>query len=219
MPPALLDFWKLFASEQADVAGGVALTSRPVPLSFANGVWQPDPDKLAEVVTWCRERNMPPAAFWSAAAPPPQGPGNPRLELSLETHSPAGAAREDTIVEQIGWQHCRPVAELFALRHDRMDVEEELSLVLARAMQRDDRMAAFLAYQEDRVAAAGVALIRQQGTVAWLEGDAAPALVAHLRHDVATSPLQVLQVRRDPPPEPSTGIGRWLLELADTSGP
>ena len=215
MQQTLLEFWRLLADEQVEVAGGVGLASPPVPLSFANGVWQPDPHRLTEVATWCRHRGMPPAILWTGDETPPRA-GDLALEVRLVVHrvdpTPAGTqgGAIEVVIEQIGWQHCRPMAELFARKHDRMDVEEELTLVLARALQRDARTVAYLAYDGDRVAAAGLALIAQHDAVAWLDGEAEAALVAQLAHDAPASNLHLMRAPA-PASSPGPGVARWLI--------
>jgi hypothetical protein len=147
MHAPLRAFWELFATAESEVAGGVGLSSRPTPLIFANGVWDPDPERLDEAAAWCAAQRLPPAAFVGVDHPLPETHTVERLlvasSIASETENGRPAA---SVVEQVGWTHTRPLAELFAYRYDRMDIEEELVRTVAGAMQRNKALEAYLAF-------------------------------------------------------------------------
>lgn len=170
--PALLDFWALFARKRAEVAGGTGLSSRPVPLLFANGVWNPEPERLAEAAAWCRRQGVPPAVLFAGT----DLPAGLEAERVLTASPLTGAATDGVYLEQIGPLQIRPLAELFAYRYDRMDIEIELAIALTAVLEREQRLEAFLAYHESDGEPAGAALAytpadpeRNPAVLVWAE--------------------------------------------------
>jgi hypothetical protein len=150
-------FWELFATARTEVAGGIGLDSRPTPFNFANGVWGPDPDRMDEAAAWCHEHRLPPAAIVGSAHPLTRTLTVERLLVAYDVAAKPRSDGATTVVEQVGWTHTRPLAELFAYRYDRMDIEEELVRTVAGAMQRHGALDAYLAF-DHRGEPAGAAL-------------------------------------------------------------
>lgn len=220
MTERLLEFWSLFAGERAPVAGGVGLSSRPAPLSFANGVWGPEPDAAAAASAWCRAREMPAAVLTTGTV------AAGRIEAVL-TAKPVAAtvadapsrAGEIVRLEQIGWMHIRPLAELVAYRYDRMDIETELVACLTAAMERQPRLEAYLAYDETTSAFTGgglgyAAADRDAPLLIWAEDRGA--------HDVAAAIAARSPERRSfrlissaAPPEPTAAEPEpiWIARI------
>ena len=213
----LFAFWALFANEHQRVAGGEALASPPVPLLFANATWNPDLDRLDEVVRWHESRGAPAAIVLPCTpdlrADAQQAGLTPAERLSLVQADGGPANGRDGNVEQIGWMHVRPVAERFARTYDRMDVEIELASCLASAMQREARVDAWLAYRSGDEAGAGISLRGKGATIAWLEGDLAPAVAARLTSESPETGVELLELS---PPDAACQAGaveRWLVPV------
>lgn len=195
---ALQAFWSALATERERVAGGLGLASPPVPLLFANGVWSADPARLAEAGGWCASQGAPAAVILREgdALPGLGGAARDAGALRLEPAPPPGAEARDPgrpALEEISWAHTRPLAELFGRRLDRLDLEKPFAELLTRALEREERLRAFLAYGDDGPLAGGVVLEHDDLVLAWLEGSARDALAAQLAEAGAGGRLRLLE--------------------------
>jgi hypothetical protein len=153
-------FWSHFTTEREDLASGVALANLEVPFLLANAAWYSKADELKTISEWYAKRDLPPALIVSASR-------DGELERTLresaftleETFaftsiSAASFIRLNSpMVEQASWLQSRVTAELLATHFGQEDLGIPISQTLSRAMQNQEKIRNYLAYQDKSVAA------------------------------------------------------------------
>lgn len=164
-------FWRLFAAEEVEVGGSVALTNPNVPLLLSNAAWFTQTDDLQDVdfqniATHYTKRDIAPAliapAVRGGASSESLQRGAFNLEGAftlLEVFTAEEAESTDLITEQVSWAQGRILGEHLAAYYGFPTYGVALGAAITAAMQRCSEIVSFAAYNTaGEVAGALVAL-------------------------------------------------------------
>ena len=210
-------FWSGLTSEAPALANGTSLFNSDVPYYLANAVWHPSADKLRALIPWYRARQLPPAVIVTAAEAPDLTAALLESDFSHElsfSFRRAKAFQAEGLTEQVHWTQMRFAGELLAKHYQQPSLALTIAKSLTKALENDDRIKAYLAYQDEPV---GTLLTYQGETAltAMLYVDRGGALEHRLVSEAAVLGLDayVLEpVKHGERCNPALSLERWSID-------
>ena len=172
------NFWRLFATEEVEVGGSVALANPKVPLLLSNAAWFPRADDLQSdsqhIAAHYAARGIVPALVVPSTRAPTFDELIKASAFSLEgafTLLEVENPSDDNalVTEQVSWAQGRVLGEHLAAHYGFLAYGVQLGAAITAAMQRCPEIVSFAAYNPSgEVAGALVALETPTALVAML---------------------------------------------------
>ena len=156
------NFWRLLATEEANVGGSVALANINVPLLLSNAAWFTKADDFQNIAVWYAERDIVPALIVPAVRDEVfdgalRGSGF-SFERSFTLRKLDKSPDEvNLITEQVSWAQGRVLGEHLAAHYGEPTYGVALGAAITKATQQCPEIISFAAYDADEVAGALVA--------------------------------------------------------------
>lgn len=161
----IASFWSRFALERGSMDGATVLENRNLPFLEVNAGYPTRPEHVSGLESWFAARGRPGVLIV------PEG-SNLEITVSNAQFEPFGSfctpEWEPRLtpdwsvlpfeIEQVGWNMARDCAQIWGMRHQAFAWVESMANEIARVMQVEPKMAAYLAYQDEQVIGMALAL-------------------------------------------------------------
>lgn len=157
-------FWSRFALEQFEVDGAQVLENRNLPFLEVNAGFPTSSDQIPALEVWFAARGRPGVLIVPEHSDLEIAVNNAGFEpfgsfsvLEWEPGLTPGWSALPFQIEQVSWSIARECAQIWGTQQGALKWVESISGEIARIMQLEPKLMAFLAYQNDR--AIGMALV------------------------------------------------------------
>jgi len=188
-------FWRLLAESYVPLGSSKALVNTEAPIVLSNALWYPEPESIAEMGDFYREQGVAAACFLPAMLDDglfqALALSNAGFSRTAQYGLTPIAATEpaDLSVEQVSWSQARTLGETITEVYELSPYAVAVGQSLALAMQLEDDLTAFVAYEGPPVGAM-VTLETPENLIAFvletLTGAADGALRARLCFEAET---------------------------------